>query len=72
MRPFDIPLELQLKHDSVRRVIDELYIEKEWDVLHAHAHLLNELWHHELAKTRWLAMEAAENLSLATKPNKET
>jgi hypothetical protein len=65
MRPFEIPLEAQLQCDAVRRALDELYEEQEWDALFAHAHLLNELWHNERAKTRWLALEAAENLSLA-------
>ncbi len=65
MRPIEQPPELELRRESVHRCLLELYDDQDWQSLLAHAELLNELWIQQCTVSRWLAHEAAENLSLA-------
>jgi hypothetical protein len=65
MRPFSVPLELELRKESTKRVLEELYDDGDWEGLIAAAELLNVLWHQQAAISRWLAHEAAENLGEA-------
>lgn len=65
MRPFEITPEYELRRESTHRVLLELYEDEDWSSLLAHAELLNELWCQQREISRWLAQEAAENLSIA-------
>jgi hypothetical protein len=65
MRPLEQPPELALRRESVHRCLLELYDDQDRQSLLAHAETLNELWIQQCTINRWLAHEAAENLSLA-------
>jgi len=67
MRPFEISPEIKLRQEAVHRALLELYEDKDWFSLLAHAELLNELWCQQREMCRWLAKEAAENLGPALK-----
>lgn len=65
MEPFKISVEYELRREAVHRCLLELYEDEDYEGLLAHAEMLNELWSQQREISRWLAHEAAENLSAA-------
>ena len=63
MNPIEQSLESELNQERVQRTLLELYQDEDWSGLLATAELLNTAWHHEVMVTRWLAKEAADNLT---------
>ena len=63
MNPIEQSLELELSQERVQRTLLDLYQDEDWSGLLATAELLNTAWHHEVMATRWLAKEAADNLT---------
>ena len=63
MNPIDKSLELELSEERVQRTLLAMYEDEDWSGLLATAELLNSAWHHEVVVTRWLAREAADNLT---------
>ena len=63
MNPIEQSLELELSEERVQRQLLELYQDQDWPGLLAKAELLNAAWHLEAGVTKWLAREAADNLT---------
>jgi hypothetical protein len=63
MNQIEQSLELELSEERVQRTLLEMYEDEDWSGLLATAELLNSAWHHEVIVTRWLAREAADNLT---------
>jgi len=63
MNPIDKSLKLELSEERVQRTLLAMYEDEDWSGLLATAELLNSAWHHEVIVTRWLAREAADNLT---------
>ena len=63
MNPIEQELELELRQERVQRTLLQFHSAKDWASLLAMAEKLNVAWHHEATKARWLAKEAARNLS---------
>jgi hypothetical protein len=63
MNPIEQSLELELSEERVQRTLLAMYEDEDWSGLLATAELLNTAWHHEVIVTRWLAREAADNLT---------
>jgi hypothetical protein len=63
MNPIEQSLELELSEERVQRTLLAMYEDEDWSGLLATAELLNTAWHHEVIVTRWLAKEAADNLT---------
>ena len=63
MNPIEQSLESELNQERVQRTLLELYQDEDWSGLLATAELLNTAWHHEVMVTKWLAKEAADNLT---------
>ena len=63
MSQLEPSLELELSEERVQRTLLELYQDEDWSGLLATAELLNTAWHHEVMATKWLAKEAADNLT---------
>lgn len=62
MNPVVMPAELELRHELLRRTIENMYDEGDWDSLFELCHLLNGAWHQQTIMARWAAEEAAANL----------
>lgn len=65
MQPFVPSQELEFREERTKRVLQELYDDRDLDSLMDAALLLNTLWHQQATIARWLAHEAAENLGEA-------
>ena len=63
MSPIEQDLELALRQERVQRALLQLHSAKDYAGLLAMAEKLNVAWHNEATKARWLAKEAASNLS---------
>jgi hypothetical protein len=63
MNQIEQSLELELSEERVQRTLLAMYEDEDWSGLLATAELLNSAWHHEVVVTRWLAREAADNLT---------
>jgi hypothetical protein len=63
MNQIEQSLELELSEERVQRTLLELYENEDWSGLLATAEILNTAWHHEVMVTKWLAREAADNLT---------
>lgn len=63
MNPIEQSLEQRLSEEQVQRQLLELYQDEDWTGLLAKAELLNAAWHFEASVTKWLAKEAADNLT---------
>jgi len=63
MNQIDKSLELELSEEQVQRTLLAMYEDEDWSGLLATAELLNSAWHHEVVVTKWLAREAADNLT---------
>jgi hypothetical protein len=63
MNQIDKSLELDWSENNVQRKLLSLYEDEDWSGLLATAEILNTAWHHEVMVTRWLAKEAADNLT---------
>jgi hypothetical protein len=63
MNQFERSLELELRQEQIQRTLLDLYENEDWSGLLATAEILNTAWHHEVMVTRWLAKEAADNLT---------
>jgi len=61
--PIEQDLELALRQERVQRALLQLHSAKDYAGLLAMAEKLNVAWHNEATKARWLAKEAASNLS---------
>lgn len=57
--------ELEFRQEQIKRMLEEFYEEGSLDSLLEAGLLLNVLWHHQCATSKWLAHEAAENLGEA-------
>jgi len=60
---FERSLELELREERIQRTLLELYEAEDWSGLLATAEILNAAWHCEATITKWLAKEAADNLT---------
>lgn len=63
MAQIERSLELELREERVQRTLLELYENEDWSGLLATAEILNAAWHCETTIARWLAKEAADNLT---------
>jgi hypothetical protein len=63
MNPIEHSLEMELSEERVQRTLLSMYEDEDWSGLLATAELLNTAWHHEAIVTKWLAREAADNLT---------
>lgn len=57
-----MPAELELRHEMIRRSIEDFYDKGDWESLYELCSLLNGAWHQQTAMTKWAINEAAENL----------
>ena len=57
--------EFEFRQEQIKRLLQEFHEEGAIDSLLEAGLLLNVLWHHQAATSRWLAHEAAENLGEA-------
>jgi hypothetical protein len=60
---FERSLELELREERIQRTLLELYETEDWSGLLATAEILNAAWHCEATVSKWLAKEAADNLT---------
>lgn len=58
-------LGLELRQERIQRTLLELYENEDWSGLLATAEILNTAWHCEANAAKWLAKEAADNLTEA-------
>lgn len=65
MNPVEWPLELELKREARQRELLNMYEEQDWQGLLSAAELLNMALTQQLSINKWLAKEAADNLSEA-------
>jgi len=65
MNKFERSLELELREERIQRTLLELYQAEDWSGLLATAEILNAAWHAETSIAKWLAKEAADNLTEA-------
>ncbi len=63
MNQFERSLELELREERIQRTLLELYEAEDWSGLLATAEILNAAWHCETTVSKWLAKEAADNLT---------
>ena len=62
MRPLEQTMETELRRETTQRLLLDLHSEGDYDGLLAAAELLNQLFINQLTISRWLALEAADNL----------
>jgi hypothetical protein len=55
-------METELRRETTQRLLLDLHSEGDYDGLLAAAELLNQLFINQLTISRWLALEAADNL----------
>ena len=65
MREFVADQTLAFREETTRRMLHEFYEAGDIASLLDASLLLNTLWHHQAAISKWLAHEAAENLGEA-------
>ena len=63
MRPLEQTMETELRRETTQRLLLDLHSEGDYDSLLAAAELLNQLFINQLTISRWLSLEAADNLS---------
>lgn len=61
MNPIGQSLELELRQERVQRAILALHEAEDWAGLRAMAERLNEAWHNETGRARWLAKQLTSN-----------
>jgi len=61
LNPIEQSLELELRQERVQRAILALHDAEDWAGLRAMAEKLNQAWHNETGRARWLAKQVASN-----------
>lgn len=65
MRPVEQSLEGQLGQEARQRELLDLYDNEDWEGLLAAAETLNAAYSQQVAMTKWITLEAADNLAEA-------